>query len=251
MSGLVLTLRTPLAADADLSGLTAEGWEQADAAAMAARLILLDRAPLRVGDLCEVSGTAGSTLALHGDFTRAHRIGAGLASGTVVVHSSVGDGAGLAMRGGRLQIHGHAGHQLGAAPAGAKRGMTGGEILVHGSAGDESGSGVRRGLIAIGGDAGARTARGGIAGTIYVVGTCGADTGLFLKRASVIVGGSMAVPAGFREACTYDPAVVRLLQRHLRMLGFPLPSVQLGGSWRRFSGDAGEGSRGELLLWTT
>jgi formylmethanofuran dehydrogenase subunit C len=251
VSGLTLTLTAPLAADTDLSALTADGWASSTAATVAARPVFVGRVRHIVGELFTISGEPGDTLALHGDLARAHGIGARLALGTLVVHGDVGNGTGIAMSGGLLHVHGNAGDNLGGAFPGEKRGMTGGELLVTGNAGDESGAAVRRGTIAIGGNAGARTCRGGIAGTVYVAGDCGADAGLFLKRASIIVGGRVAIPAGFREACTYDPAVVRLLQRRLLHLGFPLPAAQRGGSWRRCSGDAGDGALGELLLWTS
>jgi formylmethanofuran dehydrogenase subunit C len=250
VSGLHLHPRTDLPAHSDLAALTAEGWEQCDAAGLAARRARVGRDVVAIGDLFRITGSPGPSLIVDGDLRHAEGVGARLSLGRVEVLGSVGDDAGLAMRGGLLRIRGSAGRNAGGAEPGARKGMTGGELLIHGDAGDEAGTAMRRGLVAIGGSAGARTAQHGIAGTVYVAGRCGADAGRFLRRVSLLVGGAVDVPAGFTEACRYDPAVVRLLQRRLRDLGFPLPAAQYGGQWRRFSGDVGEGARGELLHWT-
>lgn len=250
MSGLRLQLRAALGPDADLQALTAPGWHEAEAAALAARQVRVGRESVAVGDLFTISGTPGPALRIAGELGAARGVAAGVALGTVEIEGSVGDDLALGQSGGLVIVRGRAGHNAGGAPAGAKRGMLGGELLILGDAGDEVGAAVRRGTIAVLGRTGARTAKGGIAGTVYVAGDCGPEAGRFLRRVSILVGGEVVVPAGFRYACRYDPAVVRLLQRRLAAIGFPVPAAQLGGQWRRHSGDAGEGALGELLQWT-
>lgn len=250
MSGLRLQLRSALAADAELHALTAPGWHEADATALGARQVRVGRERVAVGDLFAVGGAPGATLHIDGDLHRARGVAAGVALGTVEVHGAVGDDLALGQSGGLVIVRGRAGHNAGGAPTGAKRGMLGGELLILGDAGDEVGAAMRRGTIAVLGRAGARTAKGGIAGSVYVASDCGPDAGRFLRRVSILVGGAVEIPAGFRYACRYDPAVVRLLQRRLVAIGFPVPAAQLGGQWRRFSGEAGEGALGELLQWT-
>ena len=90
------------------------------------------------------------------------------------------------MSGGRLVIHGRAGHHLGGAYAGSRQGMQGGEIIVHGGAGDEAGSAMRRGLIAIGGDCGDFAGAGMLAGTLIGLGRLGARPGAEMRRGTLV-----------------------------------------------------------------
>jgi hypothetical protein len=52
----------------------------------------------------------------------------------------------------------------------------------------------------------------------------------------------------FSYACSYQPPFLRLYLRHLRALGLPLTDEQIAGRYARWSGDALELRRGEVLI---
>jgi formylmethanofuran dehydrogenase subunit C len=143
------------------------------------------------------------------------------------------------------------GDRLGAATAGAAKGMHGGEIVVRGSAGAEAGARARRGLIVVGGDTGPNAARAMIAGTLLVLGRTGPGAGLQNKRGSIVAVGPVDVPPTYRYACTYQPPHLRLTFTYLRRRhDVAVDARVLDGRWRRYTGDAGEPGRGEILAWT-
>src|SRR5439155_1515705 len=128
-----------------------------------------------------------------------------MADGELVIEGHGGRDLGVAMSGGRIDVHGDAGENTGGALPGAGRGMTGGEIVIRGSVGDEAGARMRRGLIVVTGDGGRGTGKGMIAGTVVVFGKAGPGTGRFLKRGSIVALGEVERPGTFRYACTYHP----------------------------------------------
>lgn len=228
--GLRLALKAALPGPADLGAITAAGWAECEPAALAARQVTVQGALVAVGDLFTVTGTPGPSLTLAGDLSLASHVGAELAGGLVTVDGSVGAHAG------------------GAAP-GAKRGMRGGELVILGDAGPEAGAAMRRGLVAVRGSAGPRTLRSAIAGTLVVGGDAGPDAGLWSKRASLVVLGRVAPSPSYRQACLYQPTVLRMLLRRLRTLGLPITDAHIEGFWRRWSGDFAESGLGEILQW--
>jgi formylmethanofuran dehydrogenase subunit C len=158
------------------------------------------------------------------------------------------------MRGGLIQVKGDAGHQVGAAYRGSRRGMCGGAILVHGSAGNEIGSTMRRGLIAIGGDAGDFAGVSMIAGTVLLFGAAGIRSGAGMKRGTIVHFGPargrqpLQLLSTFRFDCEYQPVFMRILLGRLRRHGFAVNDL-VTGSYRRFSGDVVALGKGEVLLW--
>jgi formylmethanofuran dehydrogenase subunit C len=126
--------------------------------------------------------------------------------------------------------------------------MRGGEIIVHGNAGNEIGNGMRRGLVAVGGDSGDFTAVNMLAGTVVVLGRLGWRTGAGMKRGSVVSCRSAELLPTFSYACTYRPVLMRLLFGYLRERGLPVAHEQVVGRYARWSGDAVETNRGEVLL---
>ena len=89
--------------------------------------VLADGRPCPLGDLFSIHGDAADgQIECVGDFSRVHRLGAGMQRGGITVRGSVGRHAGEAMAGGRLTVNGDAGDWLAA-------GMTGGEVLVEGN----------------------------------------------------------------------------------------------------------------------
>lgn len=174
MSGLTLSLRSPLSARVDLTGLVTGEWQKATAVEMAGRAARSADGAATVGDLFHVDGTPGDTITLRGDLSLADGIGTALAGGSVRIEGDAGDRAGASMTAGRIEIEGNAGRsagegmaggalviggncgsRAGAAAPGRKRGMTGGEVIILGNAGDEAGASMRRGLIVVGGRTGA------------------------------------------------------------------------------------------------
>jgi formylmethanofuran dehydrogenase subunit C len=264
---LTLTLReepaAPLSAEAlspdRLAGLSQAGIE---------RLELRHgnrRAPL--GELFDVSGAGEEDVRVVGNLTRAAGLGtgmtrgrltvegsagphagAGMQDGELIVEGDAGDWAGAEMRGGRLIVRGSAGRRLGSAYAGSRAGMQGGEILVHGDAGEETGAGLRRGLIAVAGSVGAAAGLSALAGTIVAFGAVGAHPGAGMRRASIVAMTTTTLLPTYAHACTYRPPFVRLCLRRLRALGLPVTDEQIEGRYTRWSGDAVELRRAEILI---
>jgi formylmethanofuran dehydrogenase subunit C len=202
------------------------------------------------GDLARVAGLgagmAGGRLTLAGD--AGPHVGAGMRDGELIVEGDAGDWTGADMRGGRLVVRGSVGRRLGGAYVGARAGMRGGEILVHGDAGEEAGAGLRRGLIAVVGRAGHAAGLRALAGTIVVLGALGAHPGAGMRRASIVAMTSATLLPTFERACTYRPPFLRLCLRRLRALGLPVTDEQIEGRYTRWSGDALELGRGEILI---
>jgi formylmethanofuran dehydrogenase subunit C len=154
------------------------------------------------------------------------------------------------MHGGRIRIHGNAGHLVGSVYRGGRRGMTSGEILIDGDAGNEIGHTMHRGLIAIAGNAADAIGFGMLAGTILVFGEPGIRSGAGMKRGTIGLLGRGPVPdmlPTFKYACTYRPVFLRLYLRHLQSLGFTIPDDALETEYRRYCGDFLDDARGEIL----
>jgi formylmethanofuran dehydrogenase subunit C len=203
-----------------------------------------------VGDLVRVSclgaGMTGGRLTIEG--SAGPHAGAGMRDGELIVEGDAGDWAGAELCGGRLIVRGSAGRRLGGAYAGTQAGMRGGEIIVHGDAGEEAGAGLRRGLIAVAGRAGAATGLSALAGTIIAFGALGAHPGAGMRRASIVAMTAATLLPTYARACTYRPPFLRLCLRRLRALGLPVTDEQIEGRYTRWSGDAVELKRGEILI---
>ena len=248
---IVLTLRTPLSAQLDMSGVTPDRCADLSTKEIAALPIWQGGVPASVGDVFDVRGGRAAGIEIEGDLSRAVGVGAGMTGGTLRVHGNVGDDAGQSMSGGVLRVDGHAGDRVGGALPGASRGMSGGEIVIFGSAGGSSGALMRRGLVAVVGGVGGDAGRGMIAGTLLALGPLGERPGVGNKRGSIVAAGGATVPASYRFACSYEPPHLRLLLMSLRRrFGFPCDPALLAGRFDRYCGDAGEPGKGEILVWT-
>jgi formylmethanofuran dehydrogenase subunit C len=126
--------------------------------------------------------------------------------------------------------------------------MRGGEILVHGDAGEEAGASLRRGVIAVAGRVGAGAGVRALAGTIVALGELGPHPGLAMRRASIVTRAPVAPPLTYARACVYRPPFLGVLLRHLRSLGLPVGQEWLDGPYARWSGDALELRRAEILV---
>jgi formylmethanofuran dehydrogenase subunit C len=264
---LTLTLReapaAPVLADAlrpdRLAGLSAAEIERLE--------LRHGNRPAAVGELFAVDGGGSDDVRIAGDLARFAGLGAGMAGGRltiaggagphtgagmtggeIVVEGDAGDWAGAEMRGGRLVVRGSAGRRLGGAYAGSRAGMRGGEILVHGDAGDEGGAGLRRGVVAVGGRTGDAAGLAALAGTIVALGPLGAHPGASMRRASIVAMTPPDLLPTYAEATTYRPPFLRLLLRRLRDLGLPVGEEQIEGRYTRWSGDALELNRAEILI---
>lgn len=221
-----------------------------------------------VGEFFRVSGSAEGDIVLRGDLRRvkllgtgmsggrlrvegsvgAH-LGAGMSGGEIIVEGDAGDWVGPELSGGRITVKGNAGHMVGSAFRGNAIGVTGGEIIVHGRAGNEVGSGMRRGFIAIGGDAGDFTGVNMRAGTVAVLGRLGMRSGAGMVRGTIVTLQPAELLPTFAYACTYEPTFLKLYLRRLQALGLAVPDAALGGRYQRWSGDAIELNRGEILIF--
>jgi len=203
------------------------------------------------GDLAKVkllgSAMSGGRLVIHGS-VGAH-LGAGMSGGEIIVDGDAGDWVGREMSGGRILIKGNAGHMVGSAVRGAPVGITGGEIIIYGNAQNEVGHGMRRGLIAIGGDSGDFTGANMKAGTVIVLGRMGMRPGAGMKRGTLVTGQPAELLPTFRYDCLYRPVFMRCYLLYLRRLGLAIEDSCISGSYQRWSGDALEMNRGEILLY--
>jgi formylmethanofuran dehydrogenase subunit C len=248
---LTLTMRTEPPARVLAPGLVPERLRALNAAAVAGLELRCGGDRIVVGDLFEVSG-AGSEeegLVLDGDLRRFDEIGAGMASGEIVVRGDVGAWAGAEMSGGVFRIFGDVGARLGAALPGARVGMSGGEIVVTGDAGEEAGAGMRRGLIAAGGQTGAGAGLRMLAGTVIALGGIGAEAGLGNKRGSLVSGRPVELLPAYAFATRFHPPALGLQLHRVRELGLNVDDALLRGTWSRWSGDRTALTRGEILVF--
>lgn len=224
------------------------------------------RTPL--AEFFTINGGADGELHLTGDLGRIKHVGALMTSGNIHVHGDIGahlgtgmtggeirvdgnatDWVGPEMQGGRIVINGNAGHLVGAAYRGGAVGMTGGEIIIKGNVGNETGHAMRGGLIAVGGDAGDFTGVNMLAGTIVVCGRPGIRTAAGMKRGSVISLNDAEMLPTFSYDCCYHPTYIRLYLQYLNSKGLHVDEACINGNYERWSGDAVEMNRGEILIY--
>jgi formylmethanofuran dehydrogenase subunit C len=264
---LTLTMKDPPEVPLEAEALSPERFEGMSAAQAAAVPVLYGNRRAQVGDFFGIEGQGDAELYLAGDCARVKRIGAamtrgriviegnagmhlgaGMSGGAIIVKGDVADSVGLEMLGGQIVIMGNAGHLVGSTIRGGSVGVRGGEIIVHGHVGNETGTGMRRGLIAVGGNAGDFTGANMLAGTIVVLGQLGWRSGAGMKRGSIVSTQPADLLPTFSYACTYRPVMLRLVLAHLRQRGLAVTDAHVSGRYRRWSGDAVETNRGEILL---
>ena len=253
----------PLAVDLD--GILPERARGLDAAAVSRLPIAADGRACALGDVFTVSGTADDgRIECRGDFSRVHRVGAGLNAGCIDVVGDVGRHAGAGMSGGTLAVTGSAGDWLACemtggevrvggrcgdnaagALTGSPFGMRGGMVVVAGDAGSLAGARMRRGVLAIGGACGDAAAFEMRAGTVVVGGTLGAHPAAGMRRGSLVaLGSAPRLPATFAPGAAWNPAFLPLLLRRLAAAG--IKPAALPRRWRQWHGDLLAGGRGEV-----
>ena len=256
----------------EVDGLVPDRLADRSAADIARLVVRADARPAALGDLFRVRGSCGDRrIECRGDFSKVHRLGAGMAGGEIVVDGPVGRHAGEGMSGGLLTVSGDAGDWLAAgmsggtvrvsgragdntaaALPGCEMGMRGGMVIVGGDAGCLAGARMRRGLLAIGGSCGDAAAFELRAGTVLVAGDVGKRSGMGMRRGSLVAGGALpAVPPTFRRGSAWAPTFLQLLAGRLRRLGFQPADRDCGaflaGVWQQWHGDLLTGGRGEIF----
>lgn len=268
MNHHVLTWRSFAAGEArpiDGSALRPDTLGLLDATAIAKTPVRIGREIVNLGDVCTIetkpvvspSPSDEPTLTLR-NAPLMQRIGANMASGTLVIEGDAGDRLGASMRGGLIRVTGCAGHNLGGPDDTSDRGMTGGTIVIGGEAGDCVGHRMRRGLIAVQGRAGKSPGYRALAGTV-VVGRGELDhPGLEMRRGTILALDRAAAPPESPLPANFVPdglfaveamTVLRLLFHRLRSLGVNFGDA--GAMHRKYllaSGDRFELGKGELWL---
>jgi formylmethanofuran dehydrogenase subunit C len=168
--------------------------------------------PKTLGELFKVEETkmenSEGTITINGNVSKVKRIGAGMKSGEIIVHSdvgmhlgeemrggkitvygNVGGWAGSMMKGGIIEIHGNASDYLGAPYRGSSEGMRGGKIVVYGNVGNEAGAYMKNGLIKIHGNAGQFLGLRMRDGTIYVEKNSEGRAGACMKGGKIVISG--------------------------------------------------------------
>ncbi|MFG1395935.1 formylmethanofuran dehydrogenase subunit C [Roseixanthobacter pseudopolyaromaticivorans] len=265
MSGYELRLRAPLAARLDLSRVMPQALGSLSLNEVERLPLPYGTARVALGELFEVVPAADGVLLLWGD-SRMDFVGAGLASGDLMVTGAIGafagarmsggrlvlgsdagEGVGSGMSGGRIDMLGDAGARLAGPLPGERIGMTGGTIAIRGCAGALAGVSMRGGLVLICGDAAEGAARGMVAGTIAIAGTLGPHAGAGMKRGTLLLAREpLLLGPGFGDAGEHDLIALQLLARRI-----PEIAAFFGGSVsgraRRYVGDRLAGGEGELL----
>jgi formylmethanofuran dehydrogenase subunit C len=230
--------------------------------------VMLGKRRLRLDEFFEIEGDGGEVVEIRGDASKVKwigremtrgrirvvgnagmHLGAYLKGGAIEVTGHAADWVGGEMHGGTIHIRGNAGGQLGCAYRGSPSGMSGGTILVEGTAGIELGMRMKRGLIAVRGavrDFAGLQMKGG---TIVLMGGAELRTGAWMVRGTIIALQPVKLLPTFSFACTYNPPFVAIYAKHLAKLGFALPHDTHEGTYRRHIGDAAVPGKGELLIW--
>lgn len=256
----------------ELDGVAPDRLADRSADDVARLAIRADARPAALGDLFRVRGSCRDRrIECRGDFSRVHRLGAGMTEGEIVVDGPVGRHAGEGMSGGLLtvsadagdwlaagmtggtvRVGGRAGDNAAAALPGCEYGMRGGIVIIGGDAGSLAGARMRRGILAIGGGCGEAAAFELRAGTVIVAGDVGRRSGMGMRRGSLVAGGAVpAVPPTFRRGSAWAPTFLQLLAGRLRRLGFEPAGLDCGGFfagiWQQWHGDLLTGGRGEIF----
>jgi formylmethanofuran dehydrogenase subunit C len=162
----------------------------------------------------------------------------------------VRDHAAMGMRGGLLEIGGHAGAFLGSAPPGERLGLRGGLVTVGGTVGERAGDRMRRGMILVAGNAGAACGARMVAGTIAIAGRLGPLPGLRMRRGTIVAAAaSEGAPDTFADTGRADLTIFKLLARRLGGAASWIEPLLTGRPLRRLAGDLAVDGKGEILLF--
>jgi len=194
-------------------------------------------------------------------------IGAGIASGEIIVEGNAGIYAGRAMKGGTVRINGNAGDYAGAGKSGGfleitgnagdfvgaglpgqTAGSSGGALVVRGNVGQRFGERLRRGVVIALGDAGPNCAARAIAGTIWVRGQVGDTPAQALKRATLLLEKAPPSLPTYLDCGVHELGILRVLLPSLDRLAGTNIAKTASGRAHRHMGCIGVDGRGEVLV---
>jgi len=225
---------------------------------------------VNIADFFSVANNKLELLELEGDMHKIKYIGANMFSGEIQIEGNVGAHLGSAMSGGfikvngntgdwiapemsggRMHITGNGGHCIACAYRGAAKGVTGGEIIIEGNVKNELGHAMAGATMVVGGKCGDFTGVNMISGTILTFGEMGTRTGAGMKRGSIICMNNLEILPTFSYDCSYNPIYLKLLFKYLiENTKIKIEDKFFDGSFDRWSGDAIEMNRGELLVYS-
>jgi len=225
---------------------------------------------VNLGDFFNVSKSKLDLLEVEGDMFKIKYVGANMSSGEILINGNVGPHLGSAMTGGfikvngdvgdwiapemsggRIHITGNGGHCIASAYRGASIGVSGGEIIIEGNVKNELGHGMSNATIIVGGMCGDFTGVNLNSGTILTFGEMGIRTGAGMKRGTIICMDNLEVLPTFSYDCLYDPIYLKLFFRYIKnKTKIKIDEKFVDGKFHRWSGDAIEMNRGELLVFS-
>ncbi|MGD9669362.1 MAG: formylmethanofuran dehydrogenase subunit C [Hyphomicrobiaceae bacterium] len=267
MSGFTLTPKSAPTERLDLSGLTPSALAGKSAGQIAHIVLGTSKAPVTVGDVFEIRGSAGDALTIAGGSDRYDFVGAKLESGAIVVTGDVGAYAAAEMKGGQLEIGGSAGLGLGAGMKGgivhvkgsagelvggvrlgSQYGMQGGTIVVEGDVGERAGDRMRRGTIIAHGTFGRWAGTRMMGGTLWTLKGFGDEPGLQMRRGTLVAPGVTKMLPTFGDGGMHDLTILKIMSRDLAKRIGPLAPPPLPPKVRKYSGDLAIFGKGELLI---
>ena len=267
MRPLILTLKKEPDRRIDLSGLVPENLQGRSEEAIARLRLDLSQDPLEVGDIFRLRMGDPMSLRFEGGSERFDFIGAGMASGEIILDGPVGAQAGRLMRGGRLhirgdvgpcaasrlaggflEIDGDAGDNLGGPLPGEMAGMSGGVVIVRGDVGPRAGHRLRRGLLVVEGKSGKEAGSRMIAGTLVLRGRLTGAPGPLMRRGTIVlIDGDCLAPPMFADCGSHRLVAASLLASELERLGLGF-ARKLRRPLRRLAGDMSVSGKGEIWL---
>ena len=179
-------------------------------------------------------------------------LGSAMTGGFIKVNGNTGDWIAPEMSGGRIHISGNSGHCIASAYRGASKGVTGGEIVIEGNVKNELGHAMAGATMVVGGNCGDFTGVNMVSGTILTFGEMGIRTGAGMKRGSIICMDDLEILPTFSYDCLYNPTYLKLFFKYIKEnTKINIEEKIINGSFHRWSGDAIEMNRGELLVYSS
>ncbi|ODS41960.1 MAG: formylmethanofuran dehydrogenase subunit C [Candidatus Altiarchaeales archaeon IMC4] len=221
-----------------------------------------------LGDLFEVSGSAGDEITIKGDALMFRNIGQGMTrgkiaisgnagmhlgaqmeGGEIIVEGDAGDWLGAEMKGGLIRVKGNAGSLAGAAYRGGDGGMDGGIMIIGGSAGNEVGNYMKLGTLVVMGDTGTFCGTHMKGGTLVCFGNIGKRAGAEMQDGSIVAMNPIELLPTFKSNTITNPTFIRLLLLELRKYGVDVADKYVNGLYDRISGDFAEKGKGEIFVF--
>lgn len=192
------------------------------------------------------AGMTTGRLTVHGSV--GSRLAENVSGGLIRIHGSAGAYAGTLMSGGRVIVDEHVGDYLGGAWPGARHGLRGGRIQVGGDCGDRAGYRMRRGELLISGSAGSACGARMIAGTIAVAGRLGPGAAYAMRRGTILASEPPKTAAIMADCGLHEPVYLMTMVRGWQQLD-PVFRFQAPIRYtRRLIGDRSVGGDGEILF---